>query len=264
MVDWSILGTSKKGLAVEGKSDKLAIEAFLDAGEAEGHWSNWRGQLIVEQTNGKVTGELDSSNSQVWGLIDRDRRTDDEVSDLQARYHQLLVLPRFTIENYCIDPIEILEMLPATQRARVPNLKDDIENHLEDWVKNGALWKVLSEQGAHDFCRGRERGYPMALLYIPVTVEADIEAQLSDWHQQLEPKQILGAYNNRVKDYLANTSDHYTLHIHRKNFFHQVVVQHALNPGIRSRSQDDWFADLFSSVTTCPADIVPVLKRVVS
>lgn len=259
-VDWTRLGTTKQGLAVEGQDDKRAIEAFLDAGE-DHYWNDWRSQLMVEVTGSKVLPELD--NERVWGLIDRDRRTADELKPLSERYPRLLILPRHMIENYCIAPDDLLTLLPPAQRERVPDISEKIEQHRDQWVQNGALWQTLAERGANQFCGGRETGYPMALLHTPVTERAAIERQLKDWHDQLEPVDILDAYESKLIDFRADQSANYTQHIHGKNFFHQIVVARVLNPSLGQRRANKWVSDLFSGVRACPRDIVPLLQRLV-
>ena len=121
-IDWSVLGLTKKGLAVEGKDDKLMLESFLDAGEGH-YWSGWRAQIRVEVAGSspKVIQELEAGDARIWGMIDRDWRTDDELAELRSDYPQLLVLPRVTVENYCIDPTEIARMLPPSRLSSLPN-----------------------------------------------------------------------------------------------------------------------------------------------
>jgi hypothetical protein len=264
-IDWSVLGLTKKGLAVEGIDDKTVIEAFLEAGEGR-HWSDWRNQVMVEVAGSspKVFQELESGDARIWGLIDRDWRTDGELEALRADYPQLLVLPRVTIENYCIAPDELATMLPASRLRSLPNLQSDIDAFKNDWIQNGALWQVLHENGAHEFCRGHQDGYPMALLYEPVTVEADIEAQFQKWHLQLNPAEIMPAYRRMLADFRANPTNNYTRHIHGKYFFSRVVTQQILNSALGQRKSNDWFNDLFTKVTDCPGDMVPVLQQVVS
>jgi hypothetical protein len=263
-IDWSILGPSKKGLAVEGKVDKIVIEAFLDAGEKGGYWTDWRAQVRVEAAGSSqaVLQELTPVDNRIWGLIDRDWRTDTEVGDLQKRFHQLLILPRVTIENYCIDPDELSQMLPPARS--MATLKADIESYKDDWIQNGALWQVMHDRGADNFCRGHLDGYPQALLHRPVTVDADIETQLQSWHVQLNPADIMSAYRTKIADFRSNTSSHYTRYIHGKNFFRQIVVGAILNPSLGPKTAEMWLDDLFSNVPMCPADIVPVLTQAVS
>jgi len=261
-IDWSKLANIPKGLAVEGKDDKFAIEAFLDIGEDMGHWQNWRTQIMIEDAgdSAKAIAELAQQDSRIWALIDRDWRTDTEISELQKQYSQLLILPRVTIENYCIAPAELDSMLPAAKS--IPSLDAKIEYYKDDWVQNGALWQTLHENRAHDFCRGHEDGYPKALLHQPVTDQNRIESQFRSWYDQLDPSGIMRTYRTRLSDFRADEHSNYTRHIHGKHFFHQVVSQ-ILNQYLGTQKADKWFKDLFSALTQCPPDIVPILQRVV-
>lgn len=265
-IDWSVLGASQTGLAVEGKDDKRAFEAFLGAGEREGHWSDWRGKVRVEVAGdaGKVIQELDSREPRVWGLIDRDWHTNSELVDLQRQHPQLLVLPRVTLENYLIDPDELVNLLPPEHRSNLPDLKKEVEKSIPNWIQNGALWQILHENGAHSFCQGHEDGYPMAILREPVTDEEAIAARFQRWYGQLDPNTILPAYRDKVSEFSSNPTAHYRLHIHGKNFFNQVVVQQILNPTFGQESADRWSEDLFSQVSTCPVDLIPLLQRIVT
>jgi hypothetical protein len=261
-IDWSKLGAIPKGLAVEGEDDKIAIAAFLDAGEKGGYWSNWRFQLGVFDAgnSSKVLNELKAGDNRIWGLIDRDWRNDAEIVSMQKDYPQLLVLPRVTIENYLIDSDELHNLLPPVKR--IPVLRQNIERYRDDWVRNGALWQVLHDNGAHEFCRGDESGYPKALRY--TTLETDIEAQFQQWYEQLNPTTVMSAYRIQIQQFQVDTANHYTRHIHGKHFFNQIVVSRVLNPNLGQQAEDKWFSDLFSGVSDCPSDLIPVLQQIVS
>jgi hypothetical protein len=264
-IDWSILGAIPKGLAVEGEDDKKVIEAFLDGGEKTGHWSNWRNQLRVEGVgnSSKVLNELKAGDNRIWGLIDRDWRTDAEVLAMQTDYSQLLVLPRVTIENYCINPDELALMLPPAKR--IPTLKTDIEVYKDEWLQHGALWQTLWERGAFQFCGGHVDGYPMALLHSPVINETDIKSQYQSWHSKLEITDLLTAYRMKALDFRSNSAQNYSRHIHGKFFFNQIIVAKVLNrKGVKPQTGNKWFSDLFSNVSDCTADLIPILQRIVS
>src|SRR3990172_8657092 len=97
----------KRKLFVEGKDDKKIITAFGDAGERNGRWPGWRSEVIIEiaEKYDRVINE--TANLDVWGLVDRDWRSDAEIAELQRDYPRLLILPRIMIENYLIDPNEV-------------------------------------------------------------------------------------------------------------------------------------------------------------
>jgi hypothetical protein len=269
VIDWSILRPTQKGLAVEGQDDKLLVEAFLNAGEQQGLWQNWRSKLVVETTkepsgfNG-VLRELseDPGRDPIWGLIDRDWHTDTEISDLTSTHPHLLVLPRRMIENYCIDPDDFLPMLPKVQRDKLNEveLRTHIQDRLSDWVRHGALSAILYENGADTFC-GRF-GYPRGLLSIAGIEDDKIFTTLQSWHHQLEPNALLNNYQRRVVEYQQRTlQEHYRECLNGKVFFTQMIVLPFLNPTFGQQKEDAWFKTLMRSCTNCPSDFAPLMSR---
>lgn len=266
-----LLTPSQVGLAVEGIDDKQAIEAYLTVGEGQ-HWGQqWRQRLRIEAMGSvrRVFDEVTGADERVWGLIDRDWRSEAEIAHLQLDYPRLLVLPRITIENYCIDPDEMISYLPPHALEKHALIRAGIESHVDDWLQNGALWRTLHEHGAFQFCRGHLEGYPMALLYHPVTDEHAIARQFERWHHQLDLDIIMTAYHETIAAFRADPSATYRQHLHGKNFFAQVVVQQVLNPLLGQQAEGVWFDDFFNWFSnqpdsTCPPDIIPLLQRLVT
>jgi hypothetical protein len=241
MVDWTRLRPGQRLLVVEGDTDRKIIEAFLRAGEKLGHWRSWSAVLDIQDGGGfkGVLSELEKTT--VWGLIDRDWKSDTEIHDLTNRYPNLLVLPRVTIENYCIDPVDLEKLLPPNRQN--PAIKAGIEAVVESWIQHGALSKVLYENGAHYFCRGAA-GYPNALIDMPVTDEARIRAILLDWHRQLDPEKTLAAYQKMRNVFQNFSSQAFSICIDGKKFFNEVVVQ-ILNREFGQQESKAWISELF-------------------
>jgi hypothetical protein len=263
MSDWSTLGNKQRGLAVEGKRDKDAVEAFLTAGDGP-HWDNWRAQIEVKPAGDAkaVWKELDREDPRIWGLIDPDWRTPAELEMLRQKYPRLLILPRVMIENYFIDPAEVQQWLPEVQRHRLTGMQAIVDSVLHDWVANGALWQTLHLRGAHDFCRGHEDGYPMAILQRPLSDEG-IERQFQQWVARLDSQAVYQDYDQQRQAFQAAPDQHFTHHLHGKNFFNQVIVSAVLNPLLGQRAEDDWVKDLLIGVekATVPADLAAALQR---
>lgn len=268
-IDWTILGPGQRGLAVEGKDDKLIIEAFLEAGERNARWSDWHSRLQVVETgkNDHVLRELKRPEYQdiLWGIIDRDWRSDDQIAQMQAEYSHLKILPRMTIENYCIDPDELIRLLPDSQLAtgQGDQLRKIIEAELSRWLRHGALSQIVYESGAYDFCRGGE-GYPSVLLGSPIDDDADIRNILEGFRSQLDPETILRNCNTRTEFFQGLEADWYRLCINGKLFFNEVVVSNALKRVYRQQSRDAWITDLFASPVDCPEDLIPKLEDILS
>jgi hypothetical protein len=269
MINWKkVLLPGQKGLVVEDETDAIILETFLDAGEKSAYWSDWRRQLVLtppDKPQGKrgVLSELRENITnpeiEVWGLIDRDDNSPQEIIQLEQEYLQLLVLPRWTIENYVIAPDEISRLFPQTEK--ITQLTELINTAIPEALRNGALWLVLSESGAHRFCRGSENGYPMAILSQIWMSDTDIETQLQAWYQKLEPAPILTELQIRLKTIEQDTSRYFIQYIHGKKFFNQVIIS-ALNKIFRQQSADFWLKQLTSDISHCPPDLIPLFKRV--
>jgi hypothetical protein len=74
------------------------------------------------------------------------------LSQRQQQLPNLLVLPRFCIENYLVVPSELWHCLPQKQRAKLPDEREaailsiaaPITENLERWVQFGALWAIIN------------------------------------------------------------------------------------------------------------------------
>lgn len=188
MTSWDrLLDIGQRGLAVEGNDDKQVIESFLDAGERAGHWSDWRSHLKVEvaitQKRGTkaVLDDVIEWPGRVFGLIDRDWRSEVELDKLRADHANLLILPRIMIENYLIDPTELQSLLAYNQHItdeQFADLTARIIASLDDWVQHGALWQVMYRHGADDFCHPT-RGFHGVFRNRPLTNTQMIKQQLN-------------------------------------------------------------------------------------
>ncbi len=251
MIDWN-LGIIPYGLAVEGDIDKFVIEKFMDL-----RWKSWRSQVKVMDVGGKskVYSELQQNKQHIWGLVDRDALSQKQIDDLITRYPNLLILPRWTIENYFIDPDELIHLIP--QNDNESNMRTIIDKHKSDWLKRGALWHVFVERGLI----GDNYPNPRSLIKSPMPDKQEIRQQLTLWTNQFNPDAVLDEYDHLVSQFNQQTKDNYRLHIYGKKFFSEVIVQKALN---LSKQQDSnvWRNILLKNFVDCPQDIVPLLTRI--
>jgi len=265
----TLLRPGMRGVAVEGDDDKRIIEAFLDAGTRAGLWGNWSISVRVEKAGNfnQVLKEIsDPANAgTVWGIVDRDWRSDNEIVDLQATYRQLIFLARIMIENYLIDPNELLDLLPTAQRSGmdVGKFRSEIEAHLDEGTKHGALSQMLYDSGAYDFCRGNT-GYPRGLVSSFVTDETEITVALEKWRQKLHPSTILPDFQQHVASFLSRTrQEQVRLCIHGKVFFNQVIVQRVLNTMFGQAKREIWLNRLLQSPNNVPPDLQPILRQLI-
>jgi hypothetical protein len=263
MIDWELLRPHQRGLVVEGKTDEQVIPKFFHAGEKAFRWQNWQNQVLIQQAGGVdlVLRELETplaKAGRIWGIIDRDWRSDSEITDLKIKYgNQLIVLPRIHIENYFIDPVE-LETLLSPHVAIFPLFRQAIESALDDWLKQGAMARTLYESGVEDFC---DRGGYKLLRHVPVPDDNRIQAHLVEIHQQIEPTQLFTHYQIHLND-SRNSKKPYHEGISGKLFFQQIVVN-TLNKHYSLKNTEQWLDNLGDSLSDCPADLIPLLQPMV-
>jgi len=241
----------------------MIIQSFLEAGQKDALWNNWRARIVqIEDMNGgsaviEELGRLTAYKEYVWGLIDREWRTESEIIDLTSQYPNLLVLPRVMIENYFIDPEE-LEML-CSNSTDYKNLDfSSVSSHTSNWVSNGAIWQTLYTRGADDFCQ--EDGYPKILRGNAVLTPTEIETLFRQWHLELNPETVMPDYINRLNTFTQQPENHYKHHIHGKKFFKQIIYDSILNR-YRQAKIEVWIQGLADIMTSCPPDIAPILQR---
>lgn len=251
MIDWN-LGIIPYGLAVEGQTDINIIEKFMDL-----NWRNWRLQVKVMPAKGKqeVYEELQAGLQNIWGLVDRDALSQKQIDDLTAKYPNLLVLPRWTIENYFIDPDELVHLIP--QSVNPSNMRDILDEHKPDWLKRGALWSVFQERGLFD----ENYPNPRSLIKSPMPDKQEIRQKLEIWTRQFNADAVLDEYDHLVTEFNQHPEDNYRLHISGKYFFSEVIVKKVLNL-VKQRKADDWRNLLLQNFMDCPKDIIPLLAKI--
>jgi hypothetical protein len=248
---------------VEGERDKQVIEAFLKAGESSRRWANWVSRLDVVIMGG-IKSLLDTLEKQAsyFGLIDRDWRSESEISALETKFAgRLAILPRVMIDNYFIWPQELALYL-RDKGLTETRLNQEIRPYLYDWIQHGALSQTIHERGGHDFCRGTD-GYPRVLLRSPVN-SAEIRQYLEDFQHQLDPENVLNQTQNRSHQW-QQLSDYeqYALCLDGKAFFNQVILK-TLNTTLGQSNDKTWLRRLLLSTPDCPADLIPILAPLVT
>ena len=90
-------------LLVEGSDDVDAFRIFLD--KKFPAWEQaWH---LVEAGNKRMVQQIAAAEPQWLGLVDRDEWTEDEIQQRMQETTNLLVLPRFCMESYLIEPGEL-------------------------------------------------------------------------------------------------------------------------------------------------------------
>ncbi len=246
-------------LLVEGKDDVPLIEHFLTL-----HAPDWRQSMVVACAGNKrhVFGAVSQYHPADWlGIVDRDEWSEADIQKCLTDVPRVRCLPRFCIESFFCDPVEIWAALPERQRGRVGNdpqmLAEPILARLPDWVAHGAMWRVLRA------LYGRAR-LPHELENKPVTDEQAIRAILTEWHEGLAPDAVLQQYREELANAGAlSPSEQLHVYIHGKKFFRQVVVQ-VLDHLFSGQGRDYWLGRFRDAPILPPKDLSALLDEILA
>ena len=264
--DWfgELLSTygTKPLILVEGEDDSDLYKQLFTLVDP-----NWQNRFELEWVSGKRRVFQGCRRVATWrGLVDRDEWAEAQVTAARTETPNVQILPRFTTQNYWINPDELWNLIPATARTSHPGVQAqlvaEIETHRADWTAHGAMWRVMlrCQVGLGDL------RFPQELMDAPVTDEAQIMAILTRWHNHFEPQDIMDEYRTERDEALGSPrSEQYAHLIHGKRFFRQVVTL-VLNRVFHSprKTANEWMADLTASMTTVPADLRPVLEALLA
>jgi hypothetical protein len=260
--DWigELLSTygSKPLILVEGRDDSELYNRLLELVDPD-----WQNRLELEWVGGKRRVFQGCRRVATWrGLVDRDEWAETQVTAAQTETPNVQILPRFTAQNYWVNPDELWNLIPATARTSHPGaqaqLTAEIESQRADWTAHGAMWRVMLRRqvGLGDL------RFPQELMDAPVTDEMQVMDILTRWHNYFEPQDVMDEYRiERDAVLVRPPNEQYAHVIHGKRFFRQVVTL-ALNRVFHSPSKtaNEWTADLTASMTIVPADLRPVLE----
>jgi len=108
--------TGKRVLLVEGQDD-VAVYGILLSRRFGAAWEkDW---ALAAAGKKEFVLDILVGESTWLGLVDRDEWSQDLIVQKQARLPNLLVLPRFCLESYLIDPDELWAAFPPNQRTKI-------------------------------------------------------------------------------------------------------------------------------------------------
>jgi len=238
--------TGKKVLLVEGEDDADAYSELLNR-----KFSGWEDNWIVAHANGKQKVIDILKLESTWlGLIDRDEWSEERISQEQRHLANLLILPRFCLENYLICPDELWEALPENQKAKMtrgfPQFKTELLSDKDKWLRHGVLWTIINPlwEGI------TELGFKYALLEFNNAQDDDkIQEILLNWHNFFEPEKLFTQFKNRLSEVMAKDEvEQLKQWIHGKKFYREHVHQ-VLN---RFLGQEDTEIRRTKILQTCP------------
>lgn len=180
--------TGVRVLVVEGLDDVDALRIFLDS-----KFPGWERAWHIEDAGNKpqVLGMLQKEST--WlGMVDRDDWTPAESARHTQAQPNLVVLPRFCLESYFIDPDELWQAFPDKQRQKIAGglsqLRSEIFQSKAEWRRHAALWHVIQPL----WRTLRELGFPNDVLASPpVPDDVALGVKLREWHAALDASVIL-------------------------------------------------------------------------
>ena len=249
----------KPVLLVEGNIDVDILTYFLHKISLD--WEAW---IVLRSAGFKsrvIEGVRDYYPNDWAGVVDRDEWPPDAVQAELKDISQVKVLPRFCLENYFCVPTELWDALPSIQQKRISDDVGDfarpILTQLPDWVAHGAMWRVIRNRRKGLL---HESGFPAKLDDAPVTDLDEIMVILQAWHDQLDPDQIISAYQQELSQAKKlSPNQQLKTYIHGKKFFRQVVVP-TLNQFYKPTGANTWL-QRFSQPEMARLIVPPDLKE---
>jgi hypothetical protein len=215
--------TGLRVLLVEGPDDVDAFRIFLGRKFLE--WEKtW---LLADAGNKRDVVKMLKKEAGWLGLVDRDEWTEAEIAEKKAECTNLIVLPRFCLESYLIDPAELWAAFPEKQRAKIEGgeaqFRQEVLANLTEWVRHAALW-----HGVRPLWRQlRNLGFPDSVTgNPPMPDDAALRAKFKEWQTTLDVDTILsGVHALEVQLGSEEISKLCSQWLHAKSFYPQVVHQ---------------------------------------
>ena len=244
----------KRALIVEGKTDELVFTQLLKKVDPQ-----WETRWVLAEVGGKRNVVEILAAQPTWlGVVDRDEWDNAQISQRQQQLRNLLVLPRFCIENYLVIPSELLSGLPAMRRANLPPEREVavqsitalITENLDSWIQFGAAWSIINPL----WDELRSLGFNRDLLDPQqVITEQGFLTHCQRWYEHLDPGLLLQRYQNKLSEIRQLPVDEQLRTIvHGKKFYKAVVTPAFMRllTMPKAISVDVWFREM-----PVPADL---------
>jgi hypothetical protein len=215
--------TGKRVLLVEGPDDVKAFRIFLSNRPQAVNWeSKWH---LEPAGNKRQVFSILKWEPNWLGVVDRDDWTAEECHAAVQETPNLLLLPRFCLESYLVDPQEIWPALGPIQQAKVAGgfttLDQAILASRQKWIRHAALWHTVNPL----WRELREKGFPKGVLDPKHSMsDSKLLAELNVWHNMLDAQAVLSRVQT-LEAQLATLSDRELLRtkIYAKKFYPMVV-----------------------------------------
>lgn len=224
----SVGATGARVLLVEGPDDVDAFRIFLTH---RAQASGWERKWHLEPAGNKRHVLSMLKREANWlGVVDRDEWTATECNAALVASPNLVLLPRYCLESYLIDPQEIWPALGPVQQARVvggfPAFEQAVMAHRAPWVRHAALWHTINPL----WRALRDKGFPNGVLdpVQPIS-DADLLIELTAWHNTLDAQTVLQQVQAREAQLTAMANTELLAEWVYAKKFYPMVVHAALN-----------------------------------
>jgi len=256
-------GQTKRVFLVEGTDDKLAMDILLNRFAL-----NWESTWVVEAAGNKAQLQEVLKLEPDWlGLVDRDEWDAAEQVKRQHATSNLLVLPRFCMENYLVVPDEVWDAVPPARQHDVPTgvlgwhahaLKD-----LDQYVRHGVLWHVVTPLWSGLRSRGfkEKLASDNAACVAVAQSDADIQQVLNDWDMYLDPARLFSEFQSKLAEAQQLPPYEQLRHwVHGKTRWREVVNP-AMNALFGQMAESVRRRKIFEHLPMWPRDLQFVLQR---
>lgn len=263
IVDRAVGSQAKRVMLVEGADDKLALEILLNR-----FILNWESGWAVEAAGNKSQLQEVLRLEPDWlGLVDRDEWDIAEQTSRQQATPNLLVLPRFCMENYLVVPNEVWAAVPPSRQRALPQGLQQWHTHmlkdLDQYVRHGVLWHVVTPLWSGLRARGFKEKLASDNLECVAVAQSDgqIREVLNDWDAYLDPATLFNEFQNQLTDAQQRPAHEQLKHwVHGKTRWREVVNP-AMNELFGQMAEKDRRRKIFEHLPAWPDDLQFVLQR---
>lgn len=253
----------KRAFLVEGADDKAAFRILLER-FVSGWEQRW---AIAEAGNKRQLQELLALEPDWVGLVDRDEWDEAVIADRQTQLPNLMILPRFCLENYLIDPSELWPAIPPRRQMDVAGgeaaFRSRIESQLSDFRRHGALWKVVTPLWSGLRALGFKEALASESSLATAQDDSEIQRILGEWDALLDPERIFADFQARLTAADAATPNEQLAHwVHGKVFW-EKVVNPTMNATLGQMAEGERRKKILRKLPQ-PTDLQPVFDRLAS
>ena len=216
----------KRVFLVEGDDGKKDWPILLDrfVPDWESRWA------IAEAGNKRQVLGLLKLEPDWLGLVDLDEWDDAMIAAKQQAQSNLMVLPRFCLENYLIDQAELWSAIPPHQQVDVASgqtaLAAAIERALPRYIRHGALWTVATPLWTGLRALGFKEALASEKNLETTQDDSDVRRILDEWDQLLDPQRIFSDFQAQLAvARAAPIREQYARWVHGK-----LVLGEGVNP----------------------------------